>query len=364
MSNKNNISSAFLCNSIDITTQKHPIFTSYAIKFLTFKGHARYQRWMIMKQKTIDIQRLRLLKQITLILSLISLLALFTQCKKEATQSDNSLSATPVDGALTQTTPTSNQTALGDETLDQITPTSDETVLVDGTLTQITPTAEPQQIIEEEYGEWLRANPDMFFVPPAVAPSLPLEEQRKQLTEILEERNKRAQDLYETPYYLVAYEFANPLFKEAFPQAHMFAVITNADSTADTPSYTTMVSLEGKNYQMPSGFNQLMVDAGYQLTNETRDTLAHAFIIAGMPTEMAEYPVTCMPGREINKTITSVKLVYEIECVVAYQDIGAVTVLFFPFDNLFRSVSIGWGTLHESGWRNQGFQFGSRGIEP
>jgi hypothetical protein len=144
----------------------------------------------------------------------------------------------------------------------------------------------------------------------------------------------------------------------------MYAVVINRASTDGRDTFTTMVALGEKDYQMPSDFNQLMVDAGYQITDETRDTLAYAFIIAGMPTEMAERPVTCMPGREINKTITSVKLVYEIECVVAYQDIGAVTVLFFPFDNLFSSVSIGWGSLHESGWRNQGFQFGSRGIAP
>ncbi len=300
-----------------------------------------------MKQKITTMQRLRLLKQAALILSLISLLAIFTHCKKETTQSDNLLSATPVNGALTQTTPTSNETAPVAETL-----------------TQATPTSEIAQIIEEEYGEFLRANPDTFFVPPSITPSLSLEEQRRQLAEIVEERNKRAQDLFEAPTYVVGYEFANPLFKEAFPQARMYAVVINRASTDGRDTFTTMVSLGEKDYQMPLAFNQLMVDAGYQITDETRDTLAHAFIIAGLPTEMAERPVTCMPGRAINKTITSVKLIYEIECVVAYQDIGAVTVLFFPFDNLFSSVSIGWGTLHESGWRNQGFQFGSRGIAP
>jgi hypothetical protein len=224
--------------------------------------------------------------------------------------------------------------------------------------------SETAQIIEKEYGEWLRREPGIFFVPPAIDPSLSLDDQARQLNKIMEERSKRAQDLYEAPSYKVFYEFSNPLFKEAFPQSHMYAVVTNLDATdQDRDEFITMVSVGERDYRMPTDFNQLMVDAGHQLTDETRDTLAYAFIIAGMPTKMAERSVTCEPGREIDKTITSVKLVYEIDCVVAYQDIGAVIVLFFPFDSLFGGVSLGWGTLHESGWRNQGFQFGSRGVE-
>lgn len=307
-----------------------------------------------MKQTVIDRQKLRLSKQAILTFCLIGLLILFTQCKKETTQSNNSLSETSVDGALTQTTPTSNQTVLGDETLDQITPTSDETAFVDGTLTQATPTSETSQIIEKEYGEWLRADPDLLFVPPAITPSLSLEEQRRQLTEIWEEQNKRARDLYEKPYYFVAYEFANPLFEEVFPEAKMFAVITNADSTDDTTSLTTMVSFDGQDYRMPMDFNQLMVDAGYQLTDETRDILAHAYIIAGMPTEMAAHPVTCMPGREIDRELGTSKVVYEIDCTIVYQGIGDATVTFYSLDSFFRGAFLHWGLLQENGWRESG----------
>lgn len=286
-----------------------------------------------MKQKAMDTQS-GLLKRATLIIYLISLLPLLTQCQKETPQ----IEQTPE--AMVSTT----QNAIMPE---------------DGALTQITPTPVPPQIIEEEYGEWLRANPDIYFVPPVVTSSMSLEEQRKQLTEILEERNEHAQDLYERPHYFVVYEFANPLFKEAFPEAQMFAVITNADSTDDTTSLTTMVSFDGQDYRMPLDFNQLMVDAGHQLTDETRDTLAYAYIIAGMPTEMAAHPVTCMQGREVDKILGASKFVYEIDCTIMYQDIGDATAIFDPLGPYFLGAMFMWGPLQENGWRAKGVPISS-----
>jgi len=271
---------------------------------------------MILKQKT-NAQRFGLLKRANLFCGLICLLTLLAQCQNETQPIEQN---------------------------------SGNTLIA-------TPTGTPQ-IIEQEYGAWLRET-NIFFVPPPIDPSLSIEEQRKQLRDIMEERSKRAQDLYEAQNYKVIYEFANPLFKDVFPDAQMFAIVTNLDSTADTASYTTMVSFNNQDYRMPLDFNQLMADAGYQLTDDTQDALSYAFIIAGMPTKMAEQPVDCEAGRNIFRKFNGVEFVYRIDCTIAYQSTGYATAFFYTLDTFFSSAILEWGPLQDNGWRADGVPIGS-----
>ncbi len=203
------------------------------------------------------------------------------------------------------------------------------------------------------------------FITPSVSSSNS-EELELEMRRWRGELNQRAQALYNCPVdCIVVYMFEQLAFKQVFPDAQMYAVVTNRDTTADTMELVTMVSRGDKDYRMPADFNQLMYDAGYeQLTPDTRDALAHAVIISGMPTEMILQPVTCDPGREIDIEVNRYRYTYEVNCQVDYEDIGDVIVRFEAFEDFFAYGSIGWGELQENGWSTLGTGFSVLEIAP
>lgn len=184
-----------------------------------------------------------------------------------------------------------------------------------------------------------------------ISPALSPEEHQKQIEQLVEERDRRIQKLYGRPYYLFAFEFANPVFQQVFPDAHMYAVLTNAETTASARTFTTMVSRGDKDYAMPGDYNRLMLDAGHKLNWETRDELAQALIIAALSTKDAMAPVNCNPGKEIDiseGTMPVAHFTYEIDCQVVD---APLLIRFYPFDERFRGGVISWGPMTRSGWR-------------
>ena len=198
-----------------------------------------------------------------------------------------------------------------------------------------------------------------YLVPLPVSPSSSQAERQKQTQQIVEDRDQRAQKLYHQPSYLFAFEFANPLFKRVFPDAHMYAIWTNSQTTANVRTYTTMVSRGDKDYAMPKDFNRLMLDANLKLDEKTRDELAQALIVAALSTQEAASPVVCSAGKEIDLTegvMPTVHFTYEIECQVA--DIPFL-IRFYPFDEQFHGGALSWGPMTGTGWRLYQRDFGT-----
>jgi len=188
-----------------------------------------------------------------------------------------------------------------------------------------------------------------------------------------EELDQRAQVLYDRAGASVKYEIANPLFKRMFPRAHMYAVRWPTSGSSD--HYATMVSLGDKDYEMPYQFNQLMFDAGYELNEETRDSLAHAFIVASLL--IPEAPVTCDEGEEIyeeSKTGLVPPLVYEVHCHTVYGRVvdartltieyidADIVVKFDEFTDQFRDTHVVFVDKH--GNKLFGYSFGSGWTMP
>jgi hypothetical protein len=113
-------------------------------------------------------------------------------------------------------------------------------------------------------------------------------------------------------------EIENPLFKRAFPQAHMYLIAVWVPEM-NRSVHMTLVAMGDRFYNMPDQFNQLMFDAGYKLTDQNLDLLASALAFAALPGEIAMQPVTCDPGRKIDETEnpssdTFIHYVYEMNC--------------------------------------------------
>ncbi|MCP4535741.1 MAG: hypothetical protein GY832_01175 [Chloroflexi bacterium] len=167
----------------------------------------------------------------------------------------------------------------------------------------------------------------------AVTPlPLPFLSERKQ-----QELDQRAQTLYGDPDHSVEFEIKNPLFKRTFPRASMYAVKRVVRTLPGFSSYETMVSYKDTDYIMPQQFNQLMFDAGHELTVQTRDDLAHAFIIAALPTPMAAMPITCDDGVEINEDMGIFSpYIYKVHCHAEPENLDFI-VKFSDLSIQFRS---------------------------
>jgi hypothetical protein len=167
-------------------------------------------------------------------------------------------------------------------------------------------------------------------------------------------------------------QITNPVFNEVFPKSLMYKIalypypivcdqiIGGEPCTA--PDYASMVSRKGKNYRMPQDFNQLMLDAGHELNEETQDALAHALIVAALPSEMAEQSLLCGKGYEIDEGLRNAHYTYVIDCRVG--DVGDVSVWFWPFEDQFREGLISWGNKTEYGWREFGQEFSIYPTKP
>ena len=157
-------------------------------------------------------------------------------------------------------------------------PTPTLTPTLDPTIYPPTPTRDPA-LSQEEYERQLE---QLYLAAPRRDPLLSWEEAWEQHYQLVQELGPTA-EAYETHEdYQVTGEIANPLFKRAFPDARMYWVETNEnDEFLGYASYL-LVRRGGRDYEMPGDFNQLMFDAGYELTEENRDLLAHALIIAAL----------------------------------------------------------------------------------
>ncbi len=155
-----------------------------------------------------------------------------------------------------------------------------------------------------------------------------------------EELTQRARALYDCSKCYVDFEIENPAFNRVFPRARMFAVRWDRP-LLDSDKYETMVSLGDKDYGMPIQFNRLMLDAGYELDDETLDELAQALIITALHPMRIIQPVTCEDGKEIdelqNGPGASIRYTYEISCYVSYNNTNII-VKFHEFDDQFQCV--------------------------
>jgi hypothetical protein len=254
-------------------------------------------------------------------------------------------------------------------TLTHVLPIATSATTAQATFGPTLPSAPPATVstMKETAGPMSTTIPSIFVQPTPdtrylvtlpVSPSLSQEEVQKQIQQIVEDRDQRAQKLYHQPSYLFAFEFANPLFKRVFPDVHMYAIWTNSQTTANVRTCTTMVSQGDKDYAMPEDFNRLMLDAN-KLDKKTRDELAQALVIAALPTQEATSPVMCGAGKEIDVTegvMPTVHFTYEIECQVA--DIPFL-IRFYPFDEQFHGGALSWGPMTGTGWRQYQRDFGT-----
>lgn len=191
--------------------------------------------------------------------------------------------------------------------------------------------------------------PDTLFY--ATKPTYPFwisEETRERKKEEWQaDLQTRVQTLYECSDCLVFYEIVNPLFMQAFPQARLYEVGIRYECTEfreNERCMNRMVSFKNKDYQMPDQFNELMHEAGYELTDKNFDRFAYALVVVSVPTGVAMQPISC-ESKEIweptnsSESIPTEYYTYEIHCQLTYKNYSLV--MKFP-ESVFEKWQFTW----------------------
>ncbi|MCP4360026.1 MAG: hypothetical protein GY796_18635 [Chloroflexi bacterium] len=87
---------------------------------------------------------------------------------------------------------------------------------------------------------------------------------------------------------------------KVFPETEMYVVTGNSRTQPSFPRFGDIFFRQNKDYIMPRDFNQLMFDAGYQLSADNLQELMHALIVVALPTRINMQPIECDPINNID----------------------------------------------------------------
>jgi len=175
------------------------------------------------------------------------------------------------------------------------------------------------------------------------------------------EVQKRYEGEGNVSYYVVIAEIMDPTFNQAFPEAQLYKVKTDAPTLDDDDdTFTLMATYKGKNYRMPLDFNQLVFDAGYVLDEESLNILVPAFVVAGLRSDMIGQPVICEEGNFIDEQMGRFHYEFATQCAIG--EINGMQIWLRDFDSQFHDGLMSWGNITEYGWHEFNREFSPGGV--